>query len=270
MTELNNTLPAINNLVSIFGFLNNTPETEQLLLKIKEVIHKDMGSFRNTKFSPDVTLTIFIRQILNENSSCRQALAEAISEGIIDAASLDTGAYCHARKRLPESLFLKCSELIYKFTYNQLSATTEAKWHGFHIKTVDGTTISMPDTAENQEAYPQPSTQEPGLGFPLLRMVLVFCLATGAVVKYSYGAYSGKKTGEHSLFRAVLDGCINSMDLIVGDRYYPSYWLLWSLKSKKADGLFEAHRARRIDFRTGEKVGKLDHIVTWNVTIQLD
>lgn len=264
MTDSNITLPAINNLATMFGCSDDTGHVEQLISQMKEIIYKEMGSFRNTKFSPDVALNIFVRQAINDNGSCRQALADAISADLIDASNLDTGAYCHAREKLPESLFTQYVALICNFTYQRFSSVIQSKWHGYNIKMVDGTTISMPDTAENQEAYPQPDTQEPGIGFPLLRMVMVFCFFTGSVVKYSYGSYAGKQTGEHSLFRAVMDDCVSAMDLIVGDRYYPSYWLLWALKAKGADGLFEAHGARNIDFRTGAKVGKLDHIAVWS------
>ena len=46
-------------------------------------------------------------------------------------------------------------------------------WHGKHVTLVDGTTLTMPDTPENQAAYPQLSGQAPGAGFPILRRVVL-------------------------------------------------------------------------------------------------
>ncbi len=74
-------------------------------------------------------------------------------------------------------------------------------WHGRHVKLVDGTTVSMPDTEANQAEYPQHSAQEEGVGFPILRMVMLFSLATGMLCDMAMGPYQGKETGEPALFR---------------------------------------------------------------------
>src|SRR5665811_2504118 len=74
-------------------------------------------------------------------------------------------------------------------------------WRGRAVKLVDGTGISMPDTPQNQECYPQPSTQAVGVGFPLARLVMVICLATGAALDMAVGPHSGKGSGELGLVR---------------------------------------------------------------------
>jgi hypothetical protein len=66
---------------------------------------------------------------------------------------------------------------------------------------MDGTTITLPDTAMNQADSPQQSTQKPGLGFPIARLVGLLCAATGAVLDAAIGPYSGKTGSEHALFR---------------------------------------------------------------------
>ncbi len=48
------------------------------------------------------------------------------------------------------------------------------------VKVIDGSSVSMPDTIENQKAYPQPSSQKPGCGFPIAKIGVLFSLATGA------------------------------------------------------------------------------------------
>ena len=63
---------------------------------------------------------------------------------------------------------------------------------GRHVSLVDGFTASMPDTEENQKAYPQPQTQKPGLGFPLIRLVVLLSLATAACHGLDWGPYQGK------------------------------------------------------------------------------
>ncbi len=55
-------------------------------------------------------------------------------------------------------------------------------WRGHPVRLVDGTTVTLPDTPANQSAYPQPRSQQPGLGFPLCRLVGLVCLGSGALL----------------------------------------------------------------------------------------
>src|SRR5438046_10193640 len=93
------------------------------------------------------------------------------------------------------------------------------RWCERTVKVVDGSTVSMPDTPANQAEYPQSRSQAPGLGFPLARLVVVFCLATGVVLESAIGAARGKKTGESSLFRSLWDS-LEAGDIVLADRLY--------------------------------------------------
>ena len=120
----------------------------------------------------------------------------------------------------------------------------------------------MPDTPENQAAYPQHGNQKKGVGFPIGRMVGVLCLGSGAVLGAALGAHKGKNTGEHALLRQLLD-CLEPGDILLGDRYYASYWLIAVLSAMGVSVVFGQHGTRKTDFRKGERLGKKDHIVTW-------
>ncbi len=76
------------------------------------------------------------------------------------------------------------------------------------------------------------------------------------------GDYKGKGSGEQALLRRLLDS-FESDDLILGDAYYATYFLLAELLARKIDGLFEQNGARRrsTDFRYGEKLGTCDHLI---------
>ena len=91
------------------------------------------------------------------------------------------------------------------------------------MKVVDGTAVGMPDTRENQAAYPQPPAQQAGLGFPLMRVVAVMSLECRAVLDAAYGPYGGKQSGESSLFRAALLDKLEPGDVLPADRYYAWY-----------------------------------------------
>ena len=60
-----------------------------------------------------------------------------------------------------------------------MSAADQWKWNGRSVFIVDGSSVSMPDTPENQAVYPQPPNQKPGLGFPLARIAVLLLVAEG-------------------------------------------------------------------------------------------
>lgn len=135
-------------------------------------------------------------------------------------------------------------------------------WRGRAVKLVDGTRLSMPDTQENQARYPQPSTQAPGVGFPLARLVLVACLATGAVLDAAIGPHQGKGSGELTLVRRLLQG-FSPGDVMLADALYCNYFLTPELMAANVDVLFEQNGSRTTDFRRGHSLGTHDHVVRW-------
>ena len=120
----------------------------------------------------------------------------------------------------------------------------------------------MADTQANQAVYPQHGNQKKGCGFPMLRLLAVMSLSMGTVVDYAVGAYKGKGTGEQSLLREIFN-CIKYDDIVLGDRYFPSFFLMADLRNIGADGIFRGQAQRNYDFRTGERLGKYNHIASW-------
>lgn len=120
----------------------------------------------------------------------------------------------------------------------------------------------MPDTPVNQADYPQPCSQQPGLGFPLCRLVGIVCLGSGAILNAAAGAYHGKGGDEQTLLRSLLD-TLASGDILIGDAIFATYFLLCHLREQGIDAVFEQHGARQrcTDFRGGEHVGARDHLI---------
>ncbi|MFT5098914.1 MAG: hypothetical protein ACI9HY_001028 [Planctomycetaceae bacterium] len=136
---------------------------------------------------------------------------------------------------------------------------------------VDGTTITMPDTDENQGVYPQQGGQKPGLGFPISRLVAVTDLCFGAVLDVAFGRFMGKGSDEQSLFRT-LSGLFEADDIILGDAFFPSYILMAEMLEKGVDILMEQIGARRrtVDFRLGTSLGARDHLIEYRKPKQPD
>ena len=174
------------------------------------------------------------------------------------SCSAETGAYCQARKRLPEKFFSDVA----RETGQALdrNAQSDWLWKDRRVYLFDGTTVSMPDTDENQDAYPQHDSQKPGLGFPLARVAAIFSLSCGAIIDLGICRYAGKGQGEISLFRTLWD-FFRPGDVVLADRLYCTWRELLTLKQRGVDSVSQLKAMRKVDFRKGKRLGKDDHIV---------
>jgi hypothetical protein len=213
-------------------------------------------------YSPLVTLWVFLGQVLGADQSCRRAVARLIARRISQGqrpCSSETGAYCQARKRLPEEFF----SAVARQTGRTLEANVDPQWlwKRRRVHVFDGSSVSMPDTPANQQAYPQPDTQKPGLGFPLARIAAVFSLACGAVLELAICRYAGKGQSELGMLRT-LWGMFRPGDVLLADRLMCSWTEMVILKGRGVDSVTSLSK-RKADFRRGKRLGKGDHIVQW-------
>lgn len=223
-------------------------------------------------YTPAVTLWAFLSQMLFEGKgrSCLAAVARVavlwVALGKHVCAS-NSGAYCRARAKLTESVLERLTREVAD-QCEQL-APDQWRWCGRRVFLVDGTTISLPDTAANQTCYPQPVVQKPGLGFPLVRLVVLFSLATGLLHEVAKGPYAGKETGETALLRELFPR-LAAGDVLLADRYYCGWFLIALLQELGVELVVRLHQLREADFRRGERLGSGDHVVHWPRPAQPD
>lgn len=191
--------------------------------------------YRKREFTPAVVLGLFVSQTLNPDESCATVLTrfnKSRKRNGLKPVSKDPSAYCKARGRLPlkliERLTTMTSELARKKTPDGW------KWKGRNVYLVDGLVVHAPDTEANQQAYPQPASQEDGLGFPQVRMVITTSLATGCSLHYNMGMVEGKRTGEVTLFREK-HGTFSAGDIAIGDSNFESFVDAALLKDRGVD-----------------------------------
>jgi hypothetical protein len=231
--------------------------------RLETALREEHACWRDMVYSPVLTLWAFLAQVISPDGSCRAAVARVLAWLVRQGerpCSPETDPYCKARQRLPESLLPRLS----RETAAALHAEADESWHwhGRRVKVVDGSTASMPDTLANQAEYPQNPTQKPGLGFPIARIVVVFCLATGVVLDAAIGRYQGKKTGENSLVRTLADA-FEAGDVVLADRYYGGWFDLALWQRRGVDAVVRLHQLRTADFRRGRRLGRGDHVVQW-------
>lgn len=219
--------------------------------------------FRERIFPPFVTLWLFLWQVLNREGSCREAVWRLLLEqglsGALSKASVKTGGYCQARKRLSLPFVIALYQQVAARGFGQLD--DRELWLGRRVKIADGTMVTMPDTPANQETYPQQAGQKPGLGFPIARLTGVFCWSTGALLAHATGPFKGKGASELAQLYTLLDS-FEAGDVLLADRFYASYAVIGLLQARGVDVVFRQHQRRKVDFRTGQRLGRLDHVVT--------
>ena len=215
-------------------------------------------------YPPLVTLWVFLGQVISADHSCRAAVARLIAHRLsqgLEACSPRTGAYCQARDRLPEKFFSAVTCLVGR----ALESRVDPKWlwKGRRVYMFDGSTVTMPDTPENQQAYPQVYNQKPGLGFPIARIGVITSLSCGAIVNLGFCRYAGKGQGETSLLRRMWD-VLCPGDILLADSLLSNWTGIVMLQQRGLELVSRLNKAhRRADFRKGKRLGKEDHIVRW-------
>ena len=198
----------------------------------------------------------FLGQVLR-NGSCRDALQEIQAARVADGLSTlssSTASYCRARRDKFTDEELKG---IHREVAGSLMAEGGSFWEGHRVLSVDGTGISLEDTRANQHEFPQPSEQKVGCGFPVMQVVGLHDLSTGALLDYEE---SPLNAGESTLFHGLdLINKVASGDILLFDRAYCSYLNMATLAMRGAEGIGRLHGSRKIALPKGDN----DRVVIW-------
>ncbi|MGE9289577.1 MAG: IS4 family transposase, partial [Puniceicoccales bacterium] len=199
----------------------------------------------------------FLGQVMR-GGSCRDALQEIQAARAADglpALSPSTSSYCAARGKKFSSEELK---QIHREVSASVAGEAEPVWEGRRVLSVDGTGVSMDDTPANQEEFPQPTEQKKGCGFPVMQVVGLHDLSSGALLDYEE---SPLNVGESALFHGLdLIERVGAGDILLFDRAYCSYLNTATLLGQGAHALGRLHASRKISFPKGCD----DMIATWD------
>lgn len=227
----------------------------------------DVKAKRERLYPPVTLFWAFLFQVLNPAMPCQEVVGKVrawiISKGgRRSKPSLGTAAFCEARG----GLSLRLLQAVFDELREHLGrrAASAWLWCGRSVKVLDGTSFSMPDTAENQKQWPQPGTQKKGCGFPVAKMLGLFCLSSGAWIGH---ALSKWRCHDLSLWHQ-LSHLLGQGDVLVGDAGFCAYALMAELKARGIDTVFRLHQARPKDMRLGKKLGRYDRLQTWSKPAQ--
>ena len=219
----------------------------------------DFGSpARHRLFPPATIFWLFLAQVLNPNGSCRETLRQFLAGRFVEqgkTASPNTAGYCRARGKLePGPLARLNRQLARKIE----TAAGVWRWHGRAVKVVDGSGISMPDTPQNQAVWPPPAQSPAGCGFPVMRIVALFSLATGALLHWASGPLTvHERTLFRSLWRELKKG-----DVLLADRGFAS-WADFHFLSRRGVDAVMRKPARRKNAAVLRRFHAHDRLVEW-------
>ena len=230
---------------------------------LREALREIKAAWYDRIYTPLVTLRVFLGQVLNADQSCRAAVARLIADRAargLPPCSPETGAYCQARKRLPEGFLSAIARLVGR----NLDARVDRRWlwKGRRVCLFDGSTVSMPDTEANRREYPLTYNQVPGTSFAPARIGAILSLSCGAILDLGVSRYAGKGQGEVSPLRQLWD-VLRPGDVLLGDRLMSGWVGMYLLKQRGVDAVSRLSAHRHAGFRKGTRLGKGDHLVVW-------
>ncbi|PCH64232.1 MAG: IS4 family transposase [Gammaproteobacteria bacterium] len=230
-----------------------------------EEVESLLPQHRERQYPPTETLSLFLAQAMSSDRSCQHIVNQTAVERVIGGlpqVSTHTGGYCRARKRLPIKMVRSLTQRL----GSQIDepAPLNWRWNGRRVCLIDGTTVTMPDTADNQAQFPKHRGQKAGLGLPICRLVGITSLSTGALLDAAIGRFNGKGSSEQTLLRQIV-GTFKQGDIVMGDAFFATWFFILDMQSKGIDIVMEQLGARRTstDFRKGKRLGKRDHIVSF-------
>jgi len=246
---------------SSYSFFNILT-SDALLDKVEE----QLPEHRERLFPPTETLSMFLAQSMSADRSCQnivnQTALQRLAGGLAPGSS-HTGGYCRARQRLPLAMISHLTRELGR----QIDEKVPDAWHwqGRRVRIIDGTTVTMPDTAANQASFPQQRGQKKGLGFPICRIVGITCLASGTLLNTAIGRFNGKGGDEQTLLRTIQD-TLQPGDIVLGDAFFATYFFIAAMQARGIDILMEQQgsRKRTTDFRRGQRLGERDHLIVIN------
>ena len=233
----------------------------------KKYLHPaESGSLsRRRLFSKENTFWAFLSQVLDADGGCQEVVRKLQAFAAMKSKPLpssSTAAYRQARKKLEADDL----EAILQHTSDRLQSKKDiGGLKGRRVVVVDGTGLSMPDTVENQQLWPQQKNQKPDCGFPQAALCACFCLQTGGLLSHELG---NKKSHELPMLRKQW-GTFKPGDIFLGDKGFCSFFDVYSFKKREVDSVITL--ARRIPVTEAESIkvlGEDDLLIHWKKPVR--
>jgi hypothetical protein len=194
--------------------------------------------WRKRALDPVATVQGFLLQVLHGNTACSHVPH-------LLGKSVSSEAYGQARARLPVELFQQLLGEVCRRAQGWLEEA--ARWRGHRLWLADGSSCSMPDTPELQNAFGQPGQQAAGCGFPMAHLLTLFHAGTGLLLRTIAAPLRTHDMAQASQLHAEL----SPGDVLIADRGFCSYAHVALLLQAGLHAVLRLHQKQRVSFRIG-------------------
>jgi len=247
-----------NILNSIIKFKTSGIESVLMSIREEEIEKVFAGHTRRRRIYDVVSLLRVFMCQTGTHGSCREAIARGVQQGWLPVTtSPGTSAYCNARIRLPEEGL----RMLALRTGTLLEDELRGRWffQDRQVKVIDGSSVQLPDTPENQAEYPQPAGQKKGCGFPVMSISVLMGLDSGGIIDVETTSGTGY---EHPMFRELWRS-LKKGDIVLGDAGYGSYAEIARLTEMGIDCVFKKG-IRKFKPKEAVRIGDGEWLQTWD------
>jgi hypothetical protein len=220
---------------------------------------------RNRCWTLRLVFWTFLWQTAQAGTACREAIRQAQALCSLSGSPVPPDAdspYCQSRGTLPLQRLEEIHEGVCSEARDALA--TRDLWCGHEVIVADGSSLTAPDTPANQKAFPQQSSQKPGCGFPIIRLVALLSLATGMLTSWACGPWSHH---EVLLFQLLWDN-LRSGTVLLADRGFCNWVLLAQCQQRKVHAVMRVKGKLRRDFRRGQRLSRCERLVRWHKPVR--
>lgn len=154
-------------------------------------------------------------------------------------------------------------ELFTKTAQHWSSASAEKnRWRGLTVYGVDGSTLRIPDTEENEEVFGRPASGRGEAAYPQLRIVTLLVLRSHLVAKVALGSCG---ESELKLAEPLLDALPDS-SLAILDRAYLSFYHLHRIQSQGTGRHWLTRMKAQMTVKVVQRLGPGDNLVELTAT----
>ena len=206
-----------------------------------EQLCEDLGhEYRQRVLDPVVTVHTFLTQVLHGNTACSH---------LPHLMGLDFSAagYCKARVRLPLTLLETLFDRVSEGLHSERHAASQ--WQGHRTWHLDGSSFSMADRPELQEAFGQPGNQKKGCGFPVAHILALFHAETG----FLHRIIPSPLRTHDMANAAAMHPELRAGDILIADRGFASFVHMALLCLRNLHALFRCHQRQIVNFRPGRQ-----------------
>jgi hypothetical protein len=140
----------------------------------------------------------------------------------------------------------------------------EDRWRGLSVWGVDGTTLNVPDSVENEETFGLPGSSRSRPGYPQVRLVALMAVRSHLLRGAAFGPFRGKETGEQTLAEN-LRSQIPDQSLTIYDKGFLNYGALWihshDGEGQRVDRHFLIRAKTNLKWKTLAVLGPGDQLV---------